>query len=167
LLSVRHANTVVAMVAPARAVTFLSGALGAVATLGSGTAWLYANVPASVVYLVALIFLGMMALTTSVLAFRSLAGRYKLSQWWLYILAEAAVISLAWLIARSLSSTTVTEYVMAYVFVGVSVIPVFWLSFQLDNVNHKECAMCCERIKARARVCRHCGSQLEVRSSTD
>jgi hypothetical protein len=150
------------VVSLARLVTLLASAVGVVASVGSGTAWLYSHVSSGIAYLAALLILAVAIAVSGFLAFRRLTGRYKLRHWWLYVAVQASGMLLTWAVVSSGSSQATTEYAMAYVFAGLAVLPVVWLSYQLDKANHKICPMCCERIKAGARICRYCASSITL-----
>lgn len=150
------------MVSPTKAAAAVSSAAGAVAAVGSGTVWLKGHVPGAVVYTIAVSVTALATATTGWLAFRSLKGHYKLRHWWLYVGTEATLMAAIWTAVSWRASATTTQYVMAYVYVALFAIPIVALLYQLDSVNHKECPMCCERIKARARICRYCGSTLRA-----
>jgi hypothetical protein len=147
------------MISPARAGAFVTGAAGVVGAIGAGTGWLYAHVSSRAVYLVGLLILAVAAGIIGYLAFVRLRGRYKRRHWWYFVGVLIITMVVTSEVLRSHNSTRVTEFVLAYVFVGLAVIPIFWLSFQLDAATHKQCPMCCERIKAPARICRYCGTR--------
>lgn len=166
----------------ARAGTFLASAIGVIGGIGTGTAWLETNVSHRAAHLAALITLIVTAGIVQLLALPRrgnrrrgsppatteitrhgrwpLAGHYKLWHYWLYIgvLALAMVIN-AQLVSPS-TSNGLGDYVTAYLYVSLAAFPIFWLLYQLDMQNHRECPMCCERIKSRAHICRYCGSQM-------
>ena len=84
---------------------------------------------------------------------------------WHYLL-YIGVLALAMVLNAELvgsrTSSEAGDYVTAYLYVSLAAIPIFWLLYQLDRQNHRECPMCCERIKAGARICRYCGSQITL-----
>lgn len=144
----------------ARAGAFLTGAIAVVAGLGSGNAWLNGHFKSSIVYFMGLVILALAGVIVAVLAFHSLAGRYRQWHWFLYISIQVFTILLISTLLSLLTTTKFTNYFMAYFFVFIAVIPILGLLYQLDKVNNKSCPMCCERIKSRARICHHCGSRL-------
>jgi hypothetical protein len=150
------------VISPARVGAFLTGAVGVVAGFVSGTKWIYAHASPELAYVVALMTLVVAAGIVGFLALWRLSERYKLRHWWSYVGVQLVALPLIWGLVNWLTSPKDTFYVMAWVFVAFAVAPISWLSYQLDNANHKQCPMCCERIKARARICRHCGSRIRV-----
>jgi hypothetical protein len=147
----------VGVISPTNAAKFITGGAGVVAALGTATGWLGRHGSADLVYYVGLGLLAVGAVVVWVFHFWLLKGR-RAWHWWAYIAVMLAVMFLTIAVVRTHATHDVTDYVMAYVYAGLGAIPVFWVSFQWDNANHKECRMCCERIKAKARICRHCGT---------
>ena len=149
------------MITPARAGAFVIGAVGVTGGLGSGTAWLYGHVSATMVYFIGLGIAAAGALIVASIAFVHLRGRYKLWQYFFFIVVQIFALGLLGSLTDRYATARAWEYTMAYAFVASAVLPILWLSYQVDNANHKECRMCCERIKVRARICRYCGSRTD------
>lgn len=148
------------MVSPARVAAFITGTAGVVAALGTATNWLGSHFSPDLVYYVGVTILAVGTTYAWFLFHFPLKGRYRIWVWRLYMLAVLAVIFVGIGAIRANFTHNETAYSMAYVYAGLAVIPVFWLSYQLDRTNHRECPMCCERIKAGAQICRHCGSSV-------
>lgn len=91
-----------------------------------------------------------------------LAGHYRMWHYALYIGVLALAMVLNSEIVSPRTSSEIGDYITAYVYASLAAIPIFWLLYQLDRQSHRECPMCCERIKARARICRYCGSPIPV-----
>lgn len=150
------------MISPGRIAAFITGAVGAVGGIGTAVGWLQSDVSSEIVYLVALALLvGAMVIVVRT-ALRSFPGLHTVRNWSLTVFAQILAIPIAWGIVGALTSERTTEYVMGYVFVTLAVIPVVWLLYRLDQASHKQCEMCCERIKVRARVCPFCTSPQSV-----
>ena len=48
------------------------------------------------------------------------------------------------------------EVVVAYIYVALGAIPVFWVAYQVDKAGRKECPDCCQAVNAKARICHYC-----------
>jgi hypothetical protein len=161
----RQAASVSIVLSPAKAAAFVTGSLAVATALGSGVAWLNDRFSPAVLYFVGLtIFCFGAFAIVGFLAFGRLASYYKLRHFFLYAGAQMVLALLVFKILGAYRTETFTNYFMAYFFVFAGVVPILGLSYQLDRENHKECPMCCERIRAKARICRHCGSQVPAKS---
>jgi hypothetical protein len=150
------------MISPARIAASITGGVGAVAGIGTAIGWLHSHVSSDVVYLVALaLFVGAMGIVLRT-ALRSFPGIRTVRNWGLVVLAQILAIPIAWGVVSSLTSGRTTEYVMGYVLVTLAIVPTLWLLYRLDEASHKQCEMCCERIKEPARVCPFCTSPQPV-----
>jgi hypothetical protein len=139
--------------------------IGVVAGVGSGIAWVHENASSGLIYGVAFVALAVSELYVGWLVFGPLKRHYKRWHWRLFIGVQLAASILIFGLVSWRASTRVTDYVLACVFVALGAIPIFGLSYQLDRDTHKQCLMCCERIKAGARICRFCGSRAEKSES--
>lgn len=176
LQQIRDGDTFVPMW-PAKAGAFVTSAVGVVGGIGTSTAWLKANVSPRAAHLAAL---GILIVSAGIVALLALplwrsappaseitshgrwpsAGHYKLWHWLVFtgVLALAMLSNAEFISPRT--SGNVADYITAYFYVSLAAIPIFWLLYQRDKEAHRECPMCCERIKARARICRYCGSRM-------
>jgi peptidoglycan/LPS O-acetylase OafA/YrhL len=143
---------------PARAIAFLAGLVAVVAGLVSVVDWLNTRVSGAV-----LVLIGGAAVAACLLVgneflhelIQRKPERYTRRHFWLYAYVLPAVTGF---VVTGLGLRLGDRF-FVYGAVSLGVIPISWLAYELNQARHKPCRDCCERIKADARICPHCGHE--------
>lgn len=149
------------VVSPARIWAASTGGVAIVGTVGSGLGWVNGHVSAVWAFAIATVLGGisMYVIARIVLGKGRVAQRYKYWHFWLFLLVEVITLGVVAALLPPYTTERQWDFSMAFALAAFAIAPLLLLSYQVDDTNHKQCSMCCERIKEPARVCRHCGSR--------